>query len=338
MNVEYCIVESYFPNGRFHIKMELFQVFWDDQRNLFLEFKKDKDENQLFLPKTVKRINLRYEISKVFKHENYQNQIPQLISIKTIYFFNNFMAFCIDLSEINNTEEVQIKIISLTIFLYSGHRMEYSIKSTFILSEICINEDCYANFCYEEMNTENKSNTESSMTQEKFYHEFETDFKNHKEKGRFVYEKSGVKNITKNDPMMSLIRANTNAINSIVDQLKELNSTLKNMSVNNIGYISPGLSQVGPPKRLESQIRPKHKINIKPPGQLPFLPELKEIFEDSEKFKNYLKPMSESELKAITLNDEDLEKKQVQAIKRQIKRLEKEESEKIELSDLKNPN
>lgn len=317
--------------------MELFQVFWDDQRNLFLEFKKDEEEKELFLPETVKRINLRYEISRIFKHDNYQNQIPQLISIKTIYFFNDFMAFCIDLSEITDTEEVQIKILSLTIFLYSGHRMEYSIKSTYILSEICINEDCYANFSYEEINTENKTTTESSATQEKILHEFETDFKNQKERGRFIYEKSGMKNITKNDPMMSLIRANTNAINCIVEQLKELNSTLKNMSANNIGYISPGFSQGGPPKRLESAIKPSSKITIKPPKQLPFLPELKEIFGDSEKFRNYLKPMSENDLKAITLNDEDLEKKQIQAIERQIQRLEKEESEKIKLADLKKP-
>ena len=317
--------------------MELFQVFWDDQRNLFLEFKKDEEEKQLFLPETVKRINLRYEISKVFKHENYQNQIPQLISIKTIYFFNDFMAFCIDLSEINETEEVQIKILSLTIFLYSGHRMEFSIKSTYILSEICINEDCYSNFSYEEIKTENKSTTESTATQEKFYHEFETDFKNHKERGRFIYEKSGMKNVTKNNPMMSLIQANTNAINSIVEQLKELNSTLKNMSINNIGYTSPGLSQESPPKSLENAIRSRPKINIKPPRQLPFLPELKKIFENEEKFKNYLKPMSDNDLKAITLNDDDLEKKQVQAIKRQIKRIEKEESKKITLEDLNKP-
>ncbi|MFX1340400.1 MAG: hypothetical protein ACFFDK_17460, partial [Promethearchaeota archaeon] len=192
---------------------------------------------------------------------------------------------------------------------------------------------CYSNFSYEDIKTENKSSTESSATQEKFYHEFVTDFKNHKERGRFIYEKSGMKH----DPMMSLIQANTNAINSIVEQLKELNSTLKNMSINNIGYISPGLSQVGPPKRLESTKRLRPKINIKPPGQLPFLSELKEIFENEERFKNYLKPMSENDLKAIILNDDDLEKKQVQAIKRQIKRLKKEESKKITLDDLNKP-
>jgi hypothetical protein len=317
--------------------MELFQVFWDDQRNLFLEFKKEEDEKQLFLPETVKRINLRYEISKIFKRENYQNQFPQLISVKTIYFFNDFMAFSIDLNEINDTEEVQIKILNLTIFLYSGHRMEYSISRTFILSEICINEDCYANFSYEEIISANETNTKSSATQEKFYHEFETDLKNHKERGRFVYEKSGMKNISRKDPMMSLIRQNTEAIKSIVEQLKELNSTLKNMSLNNVGYVSPGLSQSGPPMRMDSSYKPKTKINIKPPAQLPFLPELKGIFEDEEKFKNYLKPMSEEDLKAFTLNDEDLEKKQSQAIKRQIKRLEKEESEKVDLKDLKKP-
>ena len=164
--------------------MELFQVFWDDQRNLFLEFKKHEDEKQFFLPETVKRINLRYEISKVFKRESYQNNLPQLISIKTIFFFNDFMAFSIDLSEIIDPEEVQIKILNLTIFLFSGQRIEYSIKRTFTLSEICINEDCYANFSYEEVRADNMA--ENSITQEKVYHEFEKDFKNLKEKGTLI--------------------------------------------------------------------------------------------------------------------------------------------------------
>lgn len=317
--------------------MELFQVFWDEERNLFLEFKKDQGEKHLFLPETVKRINLRYEISKIFKHENSQNQFPQLISIKTIYFFNDLIAFSIDLSEINNTEDIQIKILNLTIILYSGHKMEYSIRSTFILSEICKNEDCYANFSYEEIKRENETNIESSATHEKFYHEFETDLKNHKERGRLIYEKSGMKNVSKKDPIMTLISQNTIAMNSIVEQLKELNSTLKNMPLNNLGYVSPGLAQGGPPNRLESSIRSREKLNIKPPGKLPFLSELKEIFEDNEKFKNYLKPMSEGDLKAITLNDEDLEKKQEQAIEREIKRLEKIESKKVDLEKLNKP-
>jgi len=68
--------------------MELFQVYWDDQRNLFLEFKKDQIENQLFLPGTIKRINLKYEISKTSRRDLYFKEEPYLISVKNFYFFH----------------------------------------------------------------------------------------------------------------------------------------------------------------------------------------------------------------------------------------------------------
>ena len=317
--------------------MELFQVFWDDQRNLFLEFKKNEDEKQFFLPETVKRINLRYEISKVFKRETYQTHLPELISIKTIYFFNDFMAFSIDLSEINNPEEIQIKILNLTIFLYSGQRMEYSIKRTFVLSEICINEDCYANLSYEELRAE--SIIENSITQEKIYHEFEKDYKNLKETGTFIYEKNKIKGISKNDSMDTLIRENTETMKNIVDQLKQINYTLKNLSLGNVNYIAPPSTRRGPPQRGIERIKrengPRPSLTIQP--QALFLPELKSIMKDPEKFRNYLKPMSEEELNIITLDDEELEKKQELAIKRQIKRLEKEQPKEIVLKNLKKP-
>jgi hypothetical protein len=47
--------------------------------------------------------------------------------------------------------------------------------------------------------------------------------------------------------------------------------------------------------------------------------------------------MSEEELNIIQLDDEDLEKKQELAIKRQIKRLEKEKPKELLLENLKEP-
>ncbi len=317
--------------------MELFQVFLDDSKNLFLEFKKHEDEKQLFLPETVKRINLRYEISKVFKREFYQNKLPQLISIKTFYFFNDFMAFSIDLSEINDPEEVQIKILNLTIFLFSGQRIEYSIKRTFTLSEICINEDCYANFSYEEIKTENT--LETSITQEKVYHEFEKDYKNLKEKGTLIYEKNKINGTAHANPMMSLIRENTETMKNIVDQLKEINYTLKNVSLGNVNYMAPSPGRRGPPQRGIERIKrengPRSSLAIQP--QAPFLPELKSIIQDPEKFRSYLKPMTEEELNIIILDDEELEEKQELAIIRQIKRLEKEQPKELILENLQKP-
>ena len=64
--------------------MELFQVFWDDQKNLFLQFKKNKEEKQKILPETVKRVNLRFEI---YRQEACLKNLPSLICIKKFYFF-----------------------------------------------------------------------------------------------------------------------------------------------------------------------------------------------------------------------------------------------------------
>ena len=319
--------------------MELFQVYWDDQRNLFLEFKKDQLENQLFLPGTIKRINLKYEISRNNKRDRCFRQEPYLISVRNFYFFNEFMAFSIDMSEINDTDDLQIKIVNIIIILYSGKKIEYAISTTFIMAEICVNDECYSNFTYEEIKMENK--TENSILHEKIFQELEKDLKNNKERSTFIYEKKSINNSISHDLLVNLVSGNTEAINNIVEQLKELNSTLKNMSLNSIGYVSPGLSQNGPPKRITNwKTNPKlsnSRLAIKSPGKLPFLPELKKIMKDDDSFHNYLKPMSEEELTEIMLDDEELEKKQEITIKRQIKRLEKEYPQELLLQNLKEP-
>ena len=317
--------------------MQLFQVFWDDQRNLFFEFKKHADENQLFLPETVKRINLRYEISKAFKRESYQSSLPQLISINTIYFFNEFMAFSIDLSEINDPEELQIKILNLSLFLFSGQRIEYSIKKTFTLSEICINEDCHAKFSYEELKAESIS--ETSITQEKVYHEFEKDLKNLKEKGTLIYEKNRISGTNHGNPMMSLIRENTEVMKNVVEQLKAINYTLKNLSLGNVSYTTPSPPRRGPPQRGIERIKRENgsRPNSAIQSRAPFLPELKSIMQDPEEFRKYLKPMTEEELNLIILDDDVLEEKEELAIKRQIKRIEKEQPKELILENLNKP-
>ena len=44
--------------------MELFQIFWDDHNKLFLEFKKNEEEQLVFLPDKIKRLIVQFEISK----------------------------------------------------------------------------------------------------------------------------------------------------------------------------------------------------------------------------------------------------------------------------------
>ncbi|TFG07429.1 MAG: hypothetical protein EU539_04975 [Promethearchaeota archaeon] len=304
-----------------------------------MEFKKDKREKKLFLPGTIKRINIKYELMEPNKRNICRKQLPYLISIKDFYFYNEIIAFYIDLSEIYDIYNLQIRILNITVILYSGKKLEYSISRTFILSEVCINEDCYANFRYDEIKAENK--TENSFLHEKVFQELIKDLKNNKEKSTIIYEKKSVNNKIDNDLIINLVRQNTEAMNGVVEQLKELNSTLKNMPLQNMGYVSPGISQGGVPKRL-SDWRSNPNLSdpslaLRAPGKLPYLAELKGIMKDDDKFKKYLKPMDEKELKKITLNDEVLEEKQRETIERQIKRLEKKKPKEIILENLKEP-
>ena len=75
--------------------MELFQVFWDDQKKLFLEFEKNDEEQVLFLPESINRLNVHFEISKVVKQDIYFKQTPSLVSIKKIYHSTEYLGFSI---------------------------------------------------------------------------------------------------------------------------------------------------------------------------------------------------------------------------------------------------
>lgn len=151
--------------------MELFQVFWDDQKKLFLEFKKEDNEKHVYLPNNIKRLNLQFEISK---EEVFYKEPPYLISIKKVYHSNDTFAFTVDLDLINNLEDLQIKILRLHIFLNSGQRIEHSFEERFKISEIEYNDDCYIGFEFEDLSS--KKNLRRSFTQEKIYEEIKTDF------------------------------------------------------------------------------------------------------------------------------------------------------------------
>ena len=328
--------------------MELFQLYWDDKQNLFLEFVKLKEENQIFLNETVKRVNIRYEISKFYKREVYQNNMPYLVSINRLYFYNEFMVLSIDLSEISDIEDIQIKILCLTIFLYSGKKYDIIISKNFILSEVSVNEDLNINL--NDSTLEAKNENDSSVLKEKIIQEHETDFENKKEKSTYIYEKNSRLKDPADNSIISMVLDNTETLKRIVDQLKELNSTLKTMSVQSYNIIASDSPLIGPPKRYSPQERSERiktnriqKVNVelKPPGEMYFLPELKDLIKNNEDIRKVLKPMSDEELHNITLNDEKLKEKQELAFQRQIVRIEKEKknkkSKEIILENLKKP-
>jgi len=323
--------------------MELFQIFWGDQNKLFLEFKKDENEKQVYIPDKIRSLNLQFEISK---QEVFYKEPPYLISIKKLYHSDETFAFTIDLDLINNLEDLQIKILRLYIFLHSGQRIEYSFRETFKISQIEFNEDCYVGFEFEDLNI--KKNLKSTFTQEKIYEETKTDFNKSEQKRTVIYEKKRVENIPEDLSLISIVIESNKTLKNIVEQLKNLAVILKNMSFNNAQYL-PSISVV---KRSQESgierikglpLKPNLIPNGAPSAKILVIKEMKSVFQNSiEKnngfsINNILKPMSEEELKIITLSDEELKEKEQESINNQIKRLENKQKKQISLKDLKKP-
>ncbi len=325
--------------------MELFQVFWDDGKQLFLEFKKDEKENQILLPEEIKRLNLRFEISKSLRKEVHSNQPPSLVSIKKLYYSNEFLCFSIDLNEIYGYDDLQLRVLRLNIFLYSGQRFEYTFKEKFNISDIWLNEDCYAGF--ELINLGVKRNQQSTFTREKFYKEVRTDPNQNKQESTIIYEKKSIKSVSVDQSLISMISESNNTLKSIEQQLKNLNLTLQNVSQTNFSYTQtprlpnrnygPGIERIkGPsnPSLIQGQISS---------GKLMVIKEMKTIFkqitDENSPFniKNILKPLTEEELNKMMLNDEILKEKEIEAINNQIKRFKKEQGKIIKLKKLNKP-
>ncbi|MFX0004324.1 MAG: hypothetical protein ACFFAA_09080 [Promethearchaeota archaeon] len=322
--------------------MELFQVFWDDQKKLFLEFKKDENDRQVYLPHNIKRLNIQFEISK---EEVFYKDPPYLISIKKLYHSNETLAINIDLDLINSLENLQIKILQLYIFLNSGQRIEHSFRKTFKVSEIEFNEECYTGFEIEELNS--NKNLRNTFTQEKIFEEIKINFNKNEQRRTVVYEKKKVENIPENFSIISLVNESNKTLKSIEEQIKNLAVILKNMSFNNTQYLPPITVKRSQESGIERIKRPPTNTNLlqggTPSAKILVIREMKSIFqksiENNKEFnvKDILKPMSEEELKTIILSEEELRKKEQESINNQIKRLENKKNEKLSLKKLKKP-
>ncbi len=322
--------------------MELFQVFWDGQKKLFLEFKKEENEKEFYLRHNIKRLNIQFEISK---EEVLYKEPPYLISIKNLYHSGETLAFTIDLDLINNHDDLQIKIIRILIFLNSGQRIEHSFRETFKVSEIEFNEDCYIGFEFEDLNLH--KNLRSTFTQEKIYEEIKTDSNKSEHKRTVVYEKKRIENIPEDFSIVSMVNESNKTLKNIEEQIKNLAVILKNMSFNNTQYLPPIPAKRSQEPGIERIRKPPSNYSLlqsgAPSAKILVIKEMKSIFqnsldENSEiNIKDILKPMSEEELKAITLSDEVLMEKEQKSIKNQIKRLKNKTKKPLELENLKKP-
>lgn len=331
--------------------MELFQVFWDDQRKLFLEFKKNDEEQVQFLPDKIKRLNFQFEVSKIVRQEIYYKQSPSLVSIKKIYHSNELLCFTIELDEIQGYTDIQIKVLKLTIYLYSGHRIEYIFSEKFNILDIGINDDCYDGFQFIDLSL--GKGQKRKITQERVVQSIKTDYNQNKEERTIIYEKNSIESVSADQSVISMMKESNETLKNIELYLKNLTLTMQNMPVSPISY--------GPPVRTPQRIS-GHGIERIKRSELPSLiqsrgssakllviKEMKTKFREiTEKNKGFsvtdiLKPMNEDELKAILLSDEELKKKEEIAINNQIKRFIKKQEQqdqkekKIKLRKLNKP-
>ena len=321
--------------------MEMFQIFWDEHNKLFLEFKKNQEEQLLFLPETIKRLSLQFEISK---QEIYHKQPPYLIAIKRLYHSSESLSFSIELDELMNIDELQIRILRLTIFLYSGQRFQYYFEERFKISDIWVNEDCYNGLEFEDL--QSKRNFKSKITQEKIFQEIKTSIHENKEKRTVIYQKSKTEYSSEENSLSHLIREGNNTLKRIEQVLQNLSLSSQNILHTNIQYIPsvPVRGETGPGiERIRLPTKPTLIQGQMSSNKLMVIREMKSIFnENIDKnsgfnIKDILKPLSEQELEVMMLNDEELMKKEEEAIKNQIDRLKKQQEKEIHLKNLKPP-
>jgi hypothetical protein len=325
--------------------MEMFQILWDDQKKLFLEFEKDDEEKDLYLPERIKYVNIQLEISKIIGQDILSRPPPLLVSIKRIYHSNECLSFAIELDDFANINDLQIKVLRVIIFLFSGEKFEYKFSEKFKLADIWMNEDCYVGYQIEDLGP--KRTFKSTITHKKVICQVQKDYANNKEKKTTIIEKKKVENVLDGGSISSLIQANNDTLKVIANELKNLTAVLKNVSLNaGTNYLPSGppiRSSSGPPiKRIQSTPSISSLMGGSS-AKVMVIREMKSVFqkniEENSDFnvQKLLKPMSEEELNKIMLSEEELLKKEEIAIQKQIERFKRSQEKELVLEDLRKP-
>jgi hypothetical protein len=327
--------------------MYLYQVAWQDNQNdLVLEFKKNlKEDQELMERDKVKRLNLKYELSKQVDPSGSSIAHPVLISVKDFHIIKNAMAFSINLDEIVAPDEVEIFFTKLTIFFQSGKKKEITINKHYSMSDIGIEEDFFTEF-YTAHEEELEAVNSHSITQEEIYKEVETDENSNKKRERVLLRRNHTRVTTPRNSreMTELLRENNERLENVEEALTKLTDTLNNLgglSITNKNPPNPSALPPPPPSSPQQKRKPiKSKISALPKkrpsigmknSKMAFLGELKEVLNSSIQksgefnVRDVLKPMSEEELKQVTLKDEELEKRELNFITRNIARQEESE-------------
>ena len=231
------------------------------------------------------------------------------------------------MDELFNIDELQIKILRVTVFLYSGQRFQYYFEESYRISDIWVNEDCYSGFEFEDL--QSKRNFKGKITQEKIFQEIKTSIHENKEKRTLIYQKSKFESLSEENSLSYLISEGNKTLKKIEQALQNLSLSFQNMPQTNIQYLPsvPIRGGSGPGiERIKGSTKPALIQGQMSSNKLMVIKEMKSIFNENKSensefnIKDILKPLSNEELKAMILDDEELMKKEEDAIKNQIKR------------------
>lgn len=323
--------------------MELVQVHWDDAQHLFLQFQNEEDESQCIEPDDIRRLNLKYEIVRTDSHAPPNAIVPSLVAIKEFYVAKNRLLFSIDLHQLNEIEDLDIQFQRLTIFMKDGIKKQIRMAQRFSLTEILIEED----FSIEDVDSfEDQDILGTSFTKEELVHEVTKDYNSNKETSKYTYKRDRVAVNPDMGPYIELIKENNRRLQSLEESLKQLTDVIKNAQFSAPSHSNSNNCLPPPPPSLNrppsgdrpiERIRkvPTKRISMNPARKgpkMPFMGELKKLITKSTNskkefnFRSILKPMNDDELKQITYNEEEIQKREEQVYIRQIERMAEEEA------------
>ena len=332
--------------------MQLLQLCWEDQNKLLFKFRKDQDEIDRLVPDSIKSMNLKFELLKVNERAPNIIQEPFLLSIKKFHFSTNILIFSIELDKLNNIEDLKIRVIRLAIYYYSGDREEIIINKSFQLSEILFDDgeffevleeevvyETKTRYSYKKKTSVNKSSQARRKTNHKLMEESPSKIikssvdSNNREGAlrRIKISESEFQKLLEIkgdktwDTTFFMIRKGFRELNELKQEVKELNSTIKQIALNkssahaNPVYLQapPGSygtpSQLSPPPSANTatSVNTKYSLNStnttkvfrgeKDPKsmsvQIQIMKEMKEKFEKVSDVKELLNKVPEDEIK-----------------------------------------
>jgi len=361
--------------------MQLLQLCWEDQNKLLFKFRKDQDEIDRLVPDSIKSMNLKFELLKVNERAPNIIQEPFLLSIKKFHFSTNILIFSIELDKLNNIEDLKIRVIRLAIYYYSGDREEIIINKSFQLSEILFDDgeffevleeeviyETKTRYSYKKKTSVNKSSQPKRKKNQKLMNDSSSKIinsslgSNNRELSlrKIKISESEFNKLLKLkgdktwDTTFFMIRQGFNELKELKRQIKELNSTIKQIALNkssapaNPVYLQapPGSygtpSQLSPPPNANTTTNVNKKYSLSNTNttklfrgqkdsksmsvQIQIMKEMKEKFEKISDVKELLNKVPEDEIKkqrAKTDHLSFLEFKQKKADKERAKKIKK---------------